>query len=72
MFTQIKEVNFTNNRAERDFRCSKTKQKVSGGFRTLKYAMAYVRITSFIKTMRYQGYSSFEAINLNLAGKKLP
>jgi transposase len=72
MFTQIKEVNFTNNRAERDFRCSKTKQKVSGGFRTLKYAMAYVRITSFIKTMRYQGYSSFEAINLKLAGKKLP
>lgn len=72
MFARVKEVNFTNNRAERDFRCSKTKQKVSGGFRTLKFAMAYVRITSFIKTMRYQGYSSFEAINLKLAGKKLP
>jgi transposase-like protein len=69
MFARVKEVNFTNNRAERDFRCSKTKQKVSGGFRTFKFAMAYVRITSFIKTMRYQGYSSFEAINLKLAGK---
>ena len=72
MFARVKAVNFTNNRAERDFRCSKTKQKVSGGFRTEKFAKAYVRITSFIKTMRYQGYSSFEAINLKLAGKKLP
>ena len=72
MFARVKEVNFTNNRAERDIRSSKTKQKVSGGFRTLKFAKAYVRITSFIKTMRYQGYSSFEAINLKMAGKKLP
>ena len=72
MFARIKEVNFTNNRAERDFRTSKTKQKVSGGFRTEKFAKAYVRITSFIKTMRYQGYSSFEAINLKMAGKKQP
>ncbi len=72
MFTKVKEVNFTNNRAERDFRCSKTKQKVSGGFRTEKFAKAYVRITSFIKSMRYQGYSSFEAINLKMAGRKLP
>ncbi|MCK5686196.1 IS66 family transposase [bacterium] len=71
MFARIKEVNFTNNRAERDIRCSKTKQKVSGGFRTLKYAKAYARITSFVKTMRYNGYSSFEAINLAMAGKKL-
>lgn len=72
MFARVKEVNFTNNRAERDFRTSKTKQKVSGGFRTEKFAKAYVRIISFIKTMRYQGYSSFEAINLKLAGRKLP
>lgn len=71
MFARVKEVNFTNNRAERDFRTSKTKQKVSGGFRTEKYAKAYVRITSFIKTMRYQGYSSFEAINLKMGGKNI-
>ncbi len=72
MFARVKEVNFTNNRAERDIRNSKTKQKVSGGFRTLRYAKAYVRITSFIKTMRYQGYSSFEAINLKMGGIKMP
>jgi transposase-like protein len=64
MFTKIKEVNFTNNRAERDIRCSKVKQKVSGGFRTFKFAKAYARITSFAKTMRYRGYSSFQAINI--------
>jgi hypothetical protein len=69
MFAKVKEVNFTNNRAERDIRCSKTKQKVSGGFRTLKFAKAYARITSFVKTMRYKGYSSFQAINLALVGK---
>ena len=71
MFARVKEVSFTNNRAERDIRNSKTKQKVSGGFRTLKYAKAYARITSFIKTMRYQGHSSFEAINLKMGGMKL-
>jgi len=67
MFARVKEVNFTNNRAERDVRTSKTKQKVSGGFRTLKFAQAYARITSFVKTKRYEGYASFEAINLQLA-----
>jgi transposase len=71
MFARVKEVNFTNNRAERDIRGSKAKQKISGGFRTLKYAIAYARIISFIKTMRYQGYASFEAINLKMAGKRL-
>ena len=69
LFAKMKEVSFTNNRAERDIRNSKTKQKVSGGFRTLKYAQAYARITSFVKSMRYSGYSAFEAINLALAGK---
>lgn len=72
MFARVKEVNFTNNRAERDIRVSKGKQKVSGGFRTLKFAKAYARITSFVKTMRYNGYSSFEAINMKLGGRKLP
>ncbi len=57
MFARVKEVNFTNNRAERDIRVIKGKQKVSGGFRTVKFAKAYARITSFVKTMRYNGYS---------------
>lgn len=72
MFARVKEVSFTNNRAERDIRVIKGKQKVSGGFRTVKFAKAYARITSFVKTMRYNGYSSFEAINMKLSDRKLP
>lgn len=68
MFARIKDVPFTNNRAERDIRCSKTKQKVSGGFRSLKFAQCYTRVMSYVKSMRYRGYSSFQAINLALAG----
>ncbi|MBF0443436.1 MAG: IS66 family transposase [Oligoflexales bacterium] len=69
MFARNKHVPFTNNRAERDIRVSKLKQKVSGCFRTEKYARAYCRIMSYIKTMRYRGYSSLEAISIALSGE---
>lgn len=69
MFAQIKEVDFTNNRAERDLRVSKVKQKVSGCFRTLEMAKVFYRISSYVKSMRYKGYSSIEAISLALNGK---
>jgi len=68
MFARIKEVDFTNNRAERDLRDSKTKQKNSGCFRTLEMAKAFYRISSYIKSMRYRGYSSLEAISLAFSG----
>jgi transposase len=68
MFTKIKEVDFTNNRAERDLRDSKLKQKVSGCFRKFEYAKHFCRISSYVKTMRYKGYSSLEAISLALQG----
>lgn len=69
MFARETDVDFTNNRAERDIRVSKIKQKNSGGFRTLEMAKAFYRISSYIKTMRYKGYSSLEAISLALNGK---
>jgi hypothetical protein len=68
LFARVKEVDFTNNRAERDLRSSKLKQKVAGCFRTLEYAKHFCRISSYVKSMRYKGYSSFEAISLAVQG----
>lgn len=46
------EVPFTNNQAERDIRCLKTKQKVATSFRTFTGAQQYARIQSFVSTLR--------------------
>jgi hypothetical protein len=67
-FAKVKDVDFTNNRSERDLRSSKLKQKVAGCFRTLEFAKHFCRISSYVKTMRYKGYSSFEAICLAVQG----
>ena len=63
------DVAFTNNRAERDLRMSKVKQKVSGCFRTRKYAEAYCRISSYLQSMANQGYNPLVAIQIALAGR---
>lgn len=68
LFARDKTVDFTNNRAERDLRDTKLKQKVSGTFRKVDYAKHFVRISSYVKSMRYRGYSSLEAIMLALQG----
>ncbi len=68
LFAQVREVDFTNNRSERDLRDSKLKQKVSGTFRKVEFARHFVRISSYVKSMRYRGYSSLEAIILGLQG----
>ena len=57
------------NRAERDLRMSKVKQKVSGCFRTRKYAEAYCRISSYLQSMANQGYNPLVAIQIALAGR---
>ena len=59
---------FTNNRAERDLRMSKVKQKVSGCFRTRRYAEAYCRISSYLQSMANQGYNPLVAIQIALVG----
>ena len=69
LFARLSHVSFTNNRAERDLRMSKVKQKVSGCFRTRHYAEAYCRISSYLQTMANQGYNPLVAIQLALSGQ---
>jgi hypothetical protein len=69
LFAKLSHVPFTNNRAERDLRMSKVKQKVSGCFRTRKYAEAYCRISSYLQTMANQGYNPLVAIQMAFSGQ---
>lgn len=69
LFARDANVSFTNNRAERDLRMSKVKQKVSGCFRTQLYAQAYCRISSYLQTMANKGHNPLIAIQMAFAGK---
>ena len=69
LFAKKSEVSFTNNRAERDLRMSKVKQKVSGCFRSETYAKAYCRISSYLQTMANKGYNPLIAIQMAMAGE---
>lgn len=69
LFARKSEVSFTNNRAERDLRMAKVKQKVSGCFRTENYAKAYCRISSYLQSMANKGYNPLIAIQKALAGE---
>lgn len=68
LFAKDPNVPFTNNRAERDLRMAKVKQKVSGCFRKKQYAHAYCRISSYLQTMANQGINPLVAIQMALAG----
>lgn len=69
LFAKDPHVAFTNNRAERDLRMAKVKQKVSGCFRTQIYAQAYCRISSYLQTMASKGYNPLIAVQMALAGE---
>jgi len=69
LFAADPNVPFTNNRAERDLRMSKVKQKVSGCFRKAEFAQAYCRISSYLQTMANQGYNPLVAIQMALSGQ---
>lgn len=67
LFARNSQVPFTNNRAERDLRMAKVKQKVSGCFRAEQYAHAYCRISSYLQTMANKGVNPLVAIQIALA-----
>ena len=69
LFAKDPHVSFTNNRAKRDLRMAKVKQKVSGCFRTEAYALAYCRISSYLQTMANKGYNPLIAVQMALAGE---
>ncbi len=69
LFAKRSEVAFTNNRAERDLRMSKVKQKISGCFRAREYAEAYCRVSSYLQTMSNRGYNPLIAIQMALSGQ---
>jgi transposase len=67
-FTIFEEVPFTNNGAERDIRMEKTRQKISGCFRTLHGARVFARIRSYISTCRKQGQNILDALESAFMG----
>ena len=69
LFARSSDVSFTNNRAERDLRMAKVKQKVSGCFRSEIYAKAYCRISSYLQTMANKGYNPLIAIQMALSSE---
>jgi transposase len=62
---------FTNNQAERDLRHCKTRQKVSGCFRTWQGVVDYCRLRSFFASAQKRGHNLLLAL-YSLLSKPLP
>jgi len=60
------EVPFDNNEAERDLRMMKTKIKISGCFRSLIHATAFVKLRSIIASAKKQSINVLEILSLVL------
>lgn len=56
------DVPFDNNQAERDLRMMKTKQKISGCFRSLSHANSFINIRSVIASAKKQAVNVMEII----------
>ena len=56
------DVPFDNNQAERDLRMMKTKQKISGCFRSISHANAFINLRSIIASAKKQAVNVIEII----------
>jgi len=68
LFMHDYKVPFTNNLAERDLRSEKTKEKVSGLFRSWDGIVAHSKIRSFISTAKKRSMDLFSAITQVIQG----
>jgi len=62
-------VPFSNNQAERDLRMVKLQQKISGCWRTLAGAEAFLTVRSYISTARKQGLNPLDALRQLFEGR---
>jgi len=63
-------IDFTNNLAERGLRKIKTKLKIAGGFRNLKFSKYYCSAISIIDTCKKQNMNIFETLKNIFKGQK--
>jgi transposase len=64
-------IPFDNNQAERDLRALKMHQKVSGCFRSDPGATAFMRLGSYLATLRKQGHALLAALQTAFVGQPL-
>ena len=62
-------VPFTNNQAERDLRMVKLQQKISGCWRTLVGAEAFLTVRSYLSTARKQGLNPLDVLRRLFEGR---
>ena len=72
LFIRDYDAPFTNNEAERDLRHCKTKQKISGCYRTWQGVIDYCKIRSMLATTAKRGEDLFNTILSTLTKNPLP